>query len=46
MYCYGMNSNSSRCNLPLMAIEPSLVADREAREPLKPPMGVRATAEI
>lgn len=30
--------------LPSIAIEPSLGAVKEPKEPLKPPMGVRATA--
>lgn len=33
-------------SLPLMAKDPRWVAEREEREPRKPPIGVRATPTI
>jgi hypothetical protein len=33
-------------NLPSIAIEPSLVAAKEDKDPLKPPRGVRTAAAI
>ena len=45
--CYNLVLRSIRgVILHSIAIEPSFVAWREAKEPLKPPIGVRLTAEI
>lgn len=38
--------NKIEYEIPSIAIEPSLVAAKEAKEPLKPPRGVRTAAAI